>query len=206
MLSIKSEIARKALHIFGAVMFIWLGLLEYKKCIWVIALCFVILDFARRNDTVYGMRVRGLIRQLGLDRLMRSEEEKSFTGATYMAISAAVCVVLFPLWIYVMGFLILAFADPVATFIGKTVGKSPIGYGKTLEGSAAFFTTSVLIMVLLSGIIGFDEIFLMLTVAAVAAATFAELFSGKWCVNDNLAVPLAFGLVLDCLTGFYLWF
>jgi len=86
--------------------------------------------------------------------------------------------------------LVLAFADPAASVVGRIRGRRPLGKG-TVEGTAAFFIVAVLV---LSRFVG---VTLALPVAALAAL--AELLPVR--VDDNLTVPVATSVGLWALSG-----
>ena len=113
-------------------------------------------------------------------------------GATYVLISATLSVLIFPKPIAIMAFTVLIFADLTAALVGTRYGRHRF-LAKSVEGSAAFFVTAVLIMIILpraSGIPG-D---LAVGITAALAATIVE--AADFGIDDNLSVPLTTGIVL----------
>ena len=81
--------------------------------------------------------------------LLRQHEQnthgRKLTGATYVLLSACLCVLLFPKVIVITAFAILIISDSAAALIGRRFGKhrsSP----NPLEGSSAFFVSALLVV------------------------------------------------------------
>ncbi len=86
---------------------------------------------------------------------------------------------------------VLGFADPVASFVGRRWGRTPLMNGRTLQGSLAFavtaFGTGALTLLLLHTEIPLATALVMAAAGAVAGAL-AELASGR--IDDNLTIPV----------------
>ena len=78
---------------------------------------------------------------------------------------------------------------------GKAYGTRQIYPHKSLEGTTAFFVSALLINMLFHNL----EPFGYASVIACIFATLAEVFENKTRIDDNLAIPLAVGLVLTFL-------
>lgn len=85
----------------------------------------------------------------------------------------------FPEGVAVPALLVLAFADPVASAVGRTWGTHPVGKG-TLEGAAAFVATALLVLT------PFVPLWAAFVVAVVAAS--AEVIPGPH--DDNVVIPV----------------
>src|SRR4030066_2596277 len=86
-----------------------------------------------------------LFRKYFFERVLREEEKPTFMGATYFIFSTILTILLFPKSIAIASILILILSDTVAALFGKWIGKIK-GLEKTIEGSMAFFLTSLLIV------------------------------------------------------------
>ena len=86
---------------------------------------------------------------------------------------------------------VLGFADPVASFVGRRWGRTPLMHGRTLEGSLAFvaagFVAASATLTLLHPEIPRMEALAIAGVGALVGAL-AELASGR--VDDNLTIPV----------------
>lgn len=129
-------------------------------------------------------------------RLLRHREsdkaKKRLNGASFVLISGTLCVVIFPKYIAITSFIILIIADTMSALIGRRFGKHRF-LGKSLEGSAAFFLTAVLIVFLTPKIAYSPGEYVIGTIAAAFGAVVEAL---PWEVDDNLSVPLAVGTTM----------
>jgi len=89
----------------------------------------------------------------------------------------------------VISVLFLTISDPLAAIVGKWIGKTSI-FDKTVEGSAGFFISSVIIIFLFSGVS-----FTMVTVAFIV--TIIEALPLK--INDNILIPLTAGYLITIM-------
>ena len=113
-------------------------------------------------------------------------------GSTYFLFSTILTILLFPKPIAIASLLILIFADTAAALVGKAIGRVPIG-GKTLEGSLAFFITSLLIVWIYPNLNRCSG-----TLAALGA-TVIEILPVR--MYDNLTIPLIAGAIMFSLGG-----
>ena len=113
-------------------------------------------------------------------------------GSTFFLFSTILTILLFPKPIAVSSLLILILADTAAALVGKGIGRVRI-FGKTLEGSMAFFLTALLIVWIYPTLNRFSG-----SVAALGA-TLIELLPIR--LNDNLTIPLTAGAIMLFLGG-----
>ena len=111
------------------------------------------------------------------------------TGATYVMVSSFFVLLFFDKYVCITSILIMSYSDTAAAIIGKMYGKTKI-FKKTLEGSLAFFITSLIIILVM-----IPEVNLGLGLVAILAATIVE--SLPISVDDNLSVPLIIALILS---------
>ena len=95
-----------------------------------------------------------------------------------------------PLWC-VAGVAVLGIGDPVAGLVGRRFGRIRLMHGRSLEGTAAFFASSLLVVFAL--FVAFHRVSvgtaLLLAGAAGLAGAIAELVSLR--VDDNFSIPLS---------------
>lgn len=148
-----------------------------------IAVIYFFVDLFRRRidwvgDTFY--RFFGLV--------VRNEEATSFTGAANAFIGIALTVLFFENNIAIPAILIVSFSDAFAAIVGRKIGKTKIG-SKSLEGSAAFFVCTLIILSFCN----------YLSIAAIIItslfATILELFPIRK-INDNISIPLVTALFI----------
>jgi dolichol kinase len=137
-------------------------------------------------------------------RLLRSREtsrdKKRLNGATYVLIAATLAVLIFPKIIAVTSFMILIISDLTAALVGKRLGRHRF-FGKSLEGSAAFFLSALLVVGFLPKIEYRAGEYAIGAVAALAGALVEALPVE---IDDNLSIPLTVGAVL--WAGYALFF
>ena len=129
-----------------------------------------------------------------LSRLLKSDEDRRITGATYMLIGAGLAFALFDRPVVVAVLLFLSLGDPAAALIGRPM-PGPRPFGKSPVGTLAFIAVSLLVVAVLvmTGVTGFQWVFL---VGAVVAGL-VELAPLPF--DDNLTVPLIAGTVIQYL-------
>jgi len=111
--------------------------------------------------------------------LASPREAEKIASSTWFLIGALILLLFAPPGLFIPAMLVLAFADPAASVVGRLWGRRRLGKG-TWEGTTVFFLVAVIV---LTPVVGFQRAL----VGAVAAAAFEVLPSG---VDDNLLVPL----------------
>ena len=106
-------------------------------------------------------------------------------------LAAIACTLLFPANVAVVALSIMLISDTCAALFGKAYGSRRLYKNKSIEGTAAFFVSALLIMVICNFI-------LPVTYASILAA-FAEMYEDKIEIDDNLSIPLFVGAVLSLL-------
>jgi dolichol kinase len=117
--------------------------------------------------------------------LLKDNEAKRLTGASYMAVAALTVFLLFDRSVAVVALLFLSMGDPVAALVGRRM-PGPRILGKSPGGTGAFIVISWAIVEVVVGA-GFADPRWGLMAGAVAAGL-AEL--APLPVDDNLTVPL----------------
>jgi dolichol kinase len=109
--------------------------------------------------------------------------------------------VLFSKGTAISSFLVLIISDSAASIIGTQVG-IPRANGKSIEGSVAFGGSAFLIGMLSYTFHAYSASFFSI-IAASIITTLVEYHSGTYKVNDNIAIPITYGLVIS-LWGFFI--
>jgi glycerol-3-phosphate acyltransferase PlsY len=151
-------------------------------------LCFLIVDLLRH----FHSGLASLFRKYFFGRVLREEEKPTLMGSTYFLFSTILTILLFPKSIAIASLLILILADTAAALVGRGIGRISI-FGKTLEGSLAFFFTSLLIVWIYPNLNRFSG------GLAALGATIIEILPIE--VNDNLTIPLVAGAIMFFLGG-----
>jgi dolichol kinase len=122
------------------------------------------------------------------------DKKKNLNGATYVFISALMCIIIFPKILFLTGFTILIISDSSAALIGRKFGKHKF-LAKSLEGTLAFFV-SASIVVLFTPKINHQLTEYVIGIIAAAIGAIVENISFGF-ADDNLSIPLS--------TGFAMW-
>jgi len=140
----------------------------------------------------YHSGLASLFRKYFFGRVLREEEKPTLMGSTYFIFSSLLTILLFPKSIAIACLLILTISDTCAALVGKGIGKISI-FEKTLEGSIAFFLSSLLIVWVYPNLERFSG-----SLAALGA-TLVEIIPIK--LDDNLTIPLVTGVIMFFLGG-----
>lgn len=182
-----TEWIRKALHVIltlaAAAILWWAPALTAQALLVAAALLAVTVEAGRRSGPGAEAAFLGIF-----GALMRPREAVSVTGATTLAVGLALTALLFPKGAALAGFLYVGLADAASAVVGRRWGNHRYGNGKSLEGSAAFFVTALLIGLALPGI------GLVLAGASALALTAVEAVTLP--VDDNLFLPVAGAAVI----------
>ena len=122
--------------------------------------------------------------------MLRAHEEIDLTGGSYILFASTLCIFLFakPVALAAIGFIILG--DIFSAIVGRKYGKISFG-DKTLEGSLGFFVACLLITVAVPD--------LALWVGVIGGLVAALVEALDLPVDDNLAVPIVSGLIMELL-------
>jgi dolichol kinase len=210
----KEEINRKLLHLIALVMPLGIFYLPRIKGVSLWAPPVILFSLFGASLLLEGLRLKYsnihtfFIKYFGF--LLRKNERKSITGATYMIGSAALSSLVFvhsPHISFVMLSLFIL-GDAMAAIVGQSIGRIRFR-GKTLEGSLACFITCMFLFSLC-----FPRLPLLFEswghpvpaaymLGASFLITLLELIPIKigkdHRLNDNLYVPIATGLIMENL-------
>ncbi|PIW70892.1 MAG: dolichol kinase [Ignavibacteriales bacterium CG12_big_fil_rev_8_21_14_0_65_30_8] len=129
--------------------------------------------------------------------LLRKHEKdvkiKTLNGASYVLISATICVFIFPKIFVVTAFGILIISDTLAALIGRKFGKHKL-LKKSFEGTLAFFLSAIVVVIATPKITGNIYEYLIGFIACFIGAI-VENISFGW-IDDNLSIPISIGLVM----------
>ena len=179
------ELRRKAQHLWGGAMVVGLFIIS-GSALATAALCLVQACFGQLAARVPRLK---LLHQLSLHRRdgSRSAGEMLFPlalGGTALWAGA-------PTAAWLCGALVLVFSDSAAALVGRRWGRThfrTLGGTKSLEGSAAFFASTLFILLALSALqLGAAPALAGLLLLA-AGLTAVEAVAGMG--TDNLAIPL----------------
>lgn len=185
------EIRRKIVHLATIIIPIFYHLTS-KDIILTFLIPFFIfylsIDILRRFHKGLGL----IFKRHFFNRVLREKEVTSFMGSTYFLFSIILTIILFPKEIAILSILFLIISDAVAALAGKLFGKVSI-FDKTVEGSIAFFLTSILI------VLAYPNISLIQGILGSIGATVIEFLPLK--IDDNLTIPLGSAAIMFFVAG-----
>ena len=112
--------------------------------------------------------------------LVSPRESQSIASSTWYILGALIAIVLFPISAALSGILVLAWADPTASYLGRRWGRRSI-LGGTLVGTTAFLVVAVLIL----------SVRHPLTIAIPSACLITLVERLAWPLDDNLVLAPA---------------
>jgi diacylglycerol kinase (CTP) len=181
--------ARKIWHMAGvsamALAFAFLPTNVSYTLLAVAILIFIPLDFMRQtrpklNDwMIHAFRA-----------IIRKNEVNKLAGTTYLLAGTGLVVVLFDAKIVLLTLMYLAFADPIASFVGIRYGKDKIFGHKSLQGFLAAFAVCTLLTL---GYLYYHSILIdhlwMVSLLAGLSGALAELIPVAK-LDDNFTLPV----------------
>jgi dolichol kinase len=193
--SYATELIRKSIHLISLaipVVYYFISRNTALAILIPLALAFSLSDLARLVLPPVGALYT---RFFGF--LLRRHEARAtkprLNGATFVLMSAVICIWFFPKVIVITAFSILIISDTAAALIGRRYGRHPFRE-KSVEGTTAFFLTAMLVVAVAPKIEYLAAEYLIGAIAAIVGA-FVEALSGDL-IDDNLSIPISIGVVM----------
>ncbi len=194
---LQSELVRKAIHLLSLsipVGYIFVPQHTALAILVPLMLAFVLVDILmhivppvrRLFLQLFGFLLRP--HELATDRLL-------LNGASYVLISACLCILIFPKVIAVTAFAILILSDIASALVGKRWGHTPF-LDKSAEGSLAFLLVGCLVVVLLGIWLQAPWSYFIAGILGAIVGTLTEAASIRFRMDDNLSIPLAIGTTM----------
>lgn len=193
-ISFTSEIIRKCIHLASLTIPIAYFYVHREEALLFLvpATLFSIgIDVGRH----YIPAIHRMVEQL-LGRILRPHERRVglLSGATYVLISALICVAVFPKLITMTAFSILIVSDSSSAIFGRKFGKHRF-IDKSLEGTMAFIVTAWLV-ILIAPKAGPALIEYFIGAFAAVVGGVAEAASVSLHLDDNFSVPISIGITM----------
>ena len=191
----RDELVRKLIHLCSlSIPIIYYFIPRYNAIIILSIFTFIaiVLDLSR-----YFYPSIGKIFYSVFGFLLREHEvdhkKKNLNGATYVFISALLCVLIFPKVFFITAFCILIVSDSSAALIGRKFGKHRF-LAKSFEGTLAFFI-SASIVVLFTPKIEYHTMEYIIGFISAAVGAIVENISFGF-ADDNLSIPISIGFTM----------
>ena len=201
------HIARKAWHMTG-VFIIFSGwiFLPYWASITLLAVLWIAsvpIDIVRLNNKSLNQSVTKVFRPI-----MRSTELNRLAGTTFLVTGVLLIALIFNRGIVAIALLFLAFADPLASYIGIKYGKDKIFGHKSVQGFMAAFVVCTAVCYLFLFYNQVTEHLMIASLLAGLVGAVAELIPVAQ-LDDNFTMPVFSSIGLSILFyffGFYSFF
>jgi dolichol kinase len=191
----KDELVRKLIHLCSLSIPIIIYFIPRTVSITILSILTVaaiVLDMSRYMYSPVG-KVFYFLFGFMLRKHEVDEKKRNLNGATYVFISALICVIIFPKILFVTGFTILIISDSSAALIGRKFGKHKF-LAKSLEGTLAFFISATIVVLFSPKI---DHLLTEYVIGIIAAAVGAIVENISFgFADDNLTIPLSTGLTM----------
>jgi dolichol kinase len=193
-----SEIIRKIIHLVSLsipIMYFYVSRSTALYILFPVTLLLFVVDMGRH----YVAAIRHVVARL-FDPILRPHERKSglLSGATYVFISALICVLVIPKMITITAFSILIVSDASSALFGRAFGRHRF-LDKSLEGSLAFVVTAwIVVLITPKALAGWPPSGIEYSIGAFAAVIggIAEAASARSHLDDNLSIPLSVGFTM----------
>lgn len=196
--SYKTELYRKAIHLSS----LWIPFfIFHTDRNWSIFLFSVlltinlILEYAACNKTAF---IGSLFRKIFIKTLRNCEVSCNRfvpSGSVYILAAALITSVCYTPRAAAAAMSIVLISDSCAALFGKFFGTHRFYNGKSAEGSLAFLISAILIVSFL-----FPEASSLIIYGTAAVATGVEFFEKEIGIDDNLAIPVASGFILNLIS------
>ncbi len=191
----RDELVRKLIHLFSLsipIIYYFISRSEGILILSILTGVALILDLSRHLSPSVGKvfyKIFGfLLRKHEID-----SNKKNLNGATYVLISALICVILFPKVLFITAFTILIISDTMAALIGRKFGKHKF-LSKSLEGTLAFFVSASIVVFFTPKMENLPAEYLIGLIAAAVGAIVENISFGF--ADDNLAIPISIGFTM----------
>jgi dolichol kinase len=198
-ISYKQELLRKTIHLSSLWIPIAYHITDKEFMLWLTGVVMAIILFADISRHYIPLTGRLFNRLFG--NMLRDHEKQGITlsGASYTLIAGFIAIILFEKPVAIAAIGILVISDALAAVVGRKFGSIKLNYGKSLQGSLAFLFSALAINYIVGELYGTPHNYYVAVIAASISATFTELFSKRFKLDDNITIPLSFGFVMQGL-------
>ncbi len=199
------HVERKAWHVTAVffIFFCWVTIPYYWLSISLLALAWVLfipLDILRQKNSELNIKLTRFLRPI-----MRSTELNRLAGTTYLLTGVLLIAILFNSGVVALSLLYLAFADPLASYVGIKYGKDKIFGHKSVQGFMAAFVVCAIMTGLYLTYYRVPQQVLIVSLLGGLVGAFAELIPvGK--IDDNFSMPVLSSIGLTILFYFFGFF
>lgn len=196
-ISYRQEVFRKLIHLCSLSIPIIYAFITRQTALVILASLFfpvLVIDLARHWIPALERLVRrvfgNMMRQHELD-----EQRILLNGATYVLLSALLCVLIFPKIVAITAFSVLIVSDISSALIGRKFGKTKF-LDKSLQGTTAFWISSWIVVGTVWALTQAPWQYALAGAVATFIGGVVEAASIRLRMDDNFSIPLSTGIVL----------
>lgn len=198
------HVARKIWHMCG-VFTVFCGWLLFphfvsKILLAIVCLLFIPADILRQKNPNLNRQLLKVFRPI-----MRSTEVNRLAGTTYLLFGAFLISMVFNPGVVALSLLFLAFADPLASYIGIKYGKDKIFGHKSVQGFVAAFVVCATLTALFLSYNHVAEHMWIVSLLGGLVGALAELIPVSG-LDDNFTMPVFSSIGLTILFYFFGFF
>lgn len=198
------HVARKVWHMCGVfVLFCGWMIFPYwlsKTLLAIACIAFIPADIMRQTNPVLNRKLLKAFRPI-----MRSTEVNKLAGTTYLLSGALLIALIFNPGVVALSLLFLAFADPLASYVGIKYGKDKIFGHKSVQGFVAAFLVCATLTGLFLSYNRVAEHLLIVSLLGGLVGALAELIPISK-LDDNFTMPVFSSIGLTILFYFFGFF
>jgi len=180
------EIRRKIMHIYPLAIPIVYHYISRETTLTILiplGACYVFCDVFRH----FHQGFKKLFDRVITTNFLREHEKYGLIGSSYFVFGAVASIILFPKPVAIASLYILIICDAAAGIVGSGWGRTRI-FGKSLEGSLAFFISGMIVIAFTMR----DN--LLWGVLAVIGGALVELIPTG--LDDNFTIPVVAGAIM----------
>lgn len=196
-ISYRQELLRKSIHLCSLSIPIIYAFIQRETALWILVSLFLpvlAIDLARHWIPALEKLVRKIFGEM-----MRAHEldEKRIVlnGATFVLLSALLCVLLYPKIIAITAFAVLIVSDISSALIGRKFGTMKF-LDKSLQGTLAFWVSAWLVVGVIWSLTQAPWQYALAGAVATFIGGIVEAASIRLRMDDNFSIPLSTGTVM----------
>lgn len=195
----RNEIARKILHMCSFLIVIFIYFVDKKTACIVIGALLALLFIGNTLILSSKFRVINEIKVKYFSFLLRDDEKYGYISSNWFLLGCFLSVLLFPKFVAMLAITVLIFGDAFAALVGMKFGKHKFKNGKSVEGTLGFIGASLLFLAGFYFVLDLDSAFIIAAVISIPIVAVAEVYSKQIKIDDNLVIPLVFGILMTIL-------
>ena len=196
-ISYSQEILRKGIHLISLSIPITYSFVTKEFALSILipmTILSIIFDFASRKKNKFRLYYHKIFGKM----LRPHEYYDVFTlnGASWVLITAVLCILVFPKLLMVTGFSILIVSDVSSALIGRRYGKHKLFIGKSWEGTTAFWVSAFIVIIVIGLAVNAPWTYFLFGFIAAIIGGFAEAIAPIIKMDDNITIPVSIGFVM----------